>query len=220
MKRGFIERGRGVYYHTSSTEVTVWDVERPSTIYYLLSDNGKTVDVTFLSTISWNGLPQQLRCSPQQSLKWKDISKSKKNERHFAIMCGTYLCLCIELKIDYIFFIQTNIICSLKVLYFQFTSPGVKSRALLWVWTPDCVKSKISDLQDKAAVHDTARWREATVTVQGTVVQIVHALHQSQNVSITVLYSTVSENSLDYKTQTLWPLQCLAWGNTWKSSPA
>lgn len=91
MKRGFIERGRGVYYHTSSTEVTVWDVERPSTIYYLLSDNGKTVDVTLLSTITIR-LPQQLRCSPQQSLKWKDISKSKQNYLHFAFMCATYLC--------------------------------------------------------------------------------------------------------------------------------
>lgn len=64
MKSGFKERGSEVHYHTSSTEVTIGDVERPSTIYYLLSDNGKTVDVPFLSTISWNGLPQQLWCPP------------------------------------------------------------------------------------------------------------------------------------------------------------
>lgn len=101
-----------------------------------------------------------------------------------------------------------------EVPQFQLTGPGIRSRALLWVWAPQSVKSKISDLQDKATVHHTARWWEVTVTVQGTTVQIVHALQESPNLSITALYSTVSKIILNYKTQTQWPLQCLAWGNT------
>lgn len=59
-----MERGCGEYCRTFSTEVTVGDVERPSAIYHLLSDNGKTVDVPFLSAISSHGLPQQLWCTP------------------------------------------------------------------------------------------------------------------------------------------------------------
>lgn len=57
-------RGYGAYHHTFSTEWTAGDVERPSAIYNFLSDDGKTVDVPFLCTISRHGLPQELRGRP------------------------------------------------------------------------------------------------------------------------------------------------------------